>query len=523
VSRTAPDNDATAAGAEITRLAAPASPADYVRDFDMRMLVGGDLCAAAGGEIRPTIDPSTGEPVAEVPEAGAADVARAVDAAAAAQPAWEAAALAERCEAVLRLAAAVEARRDAFAMLDAIDSGNPLAAMENDVRLALEQMHRWPALVRWQPGRTFPASPTGLHYAAPKPYGVVGKILPYNHPALFLLTRILAPLLAGNAVVVKPAWQTPLTALLFAGVARDVLPPGVINVVTGGTEPGDALVRHPRVKRISFIGSVPVGRLIQRGAAEAGVKTVTLELGGKNPMIVFPDADLGAAVRGAIVGMNFGVCQGQSCGSNSRVYVHRAVEQEFVARAAAELEAMTVGPAYVPGVDMGPLITEEHRARVLGYIDSGRSEGARLVTGGGRPAGDAPAGGHFVEPTLFADVGQRMTIAREEIFGPVMSVLPWDDYEQVIGDANDTEFGLTASVWTNDLTLAHRTAERLQAGYVWINDAGTHYWGTPFGGMKSSGVGREEALDEYESYREMKVIHTVLGDPAAALRGMGVR
>jgi 2-formylbenzoate dehydrogenase len=228
-------------------------------------------------------------------------------------------------------------------------------------------------------------------------------------------------------------------------------------------------------------------------------------------MIVFPDADLERAVDGAIRGMNFGVSTGPSCGSNSRTYVHRELHDEFVRRTAERLEAMRVGTAYAHGVDMGPVVSAAHHERVMGFVRSGREQGARLVAGGDRPTdGGAPESGYFVRPTLFTGVTADMRIAREEIFGPVMSMAAWDDEDEVVASANDTTFGLTASVWTRDLDTAHRVADRLRAGYVWVNDSATHYWGTPFGGQKNSGTGREESIEEYESFLELKAVHVRL-------------
>jgi acyl-CoA reductase-like NAD-dependent aldehyde dehydrogenase len=292
----------------------------------------------------------------------------------------------------------------------------------------------------------------------------------------------------------------------------------VLNIVTGGVEPGDALVTHPDVRRIAFTGSVGTGLKIQQRAAEHAVKHLSLELGGKNPMIVLPDMDVDSAVTGALLGMNFGICQGQSCGSNSRVYVHRDIYEDFLAKAGERLEAMRVAPAYADEVDMGPLVSEQHLARVMSYVTAGREEGARLVTGGERPnGGSVPERGYYLRPTLFADIRPDMRITREEIFGPVISAAPWDDFEDVLAQANDTDLGLTASVWTNDLDIAHAMADRLEAGYVWINDSSKHFWGTPFGGWKNSGTGQEESTEEYDSFFEHKVVHTMLRDPQEAL------
>jgi acyl-CoA reductase-like NAD-dependent aldehyde dehydrogenase len=371
-------------------------------------------------------------------------------------------------------------------------------------------------MARFHGGRTIPASP-GLHYTTSRPYGVVGRITAFNHPVMFAATRPLPALITGNTVVMKPAPQTGLSTLALAELYAEAFPPGVMNVVTGGAAPGDALVTHPAVKRVAFTGSVPTGLLIQRRAAESGhVKHVSLELGGKNAMVVFPDADLEEAVEGALYGMNFNVCQGQSCGSNSRVLVHRRLYDAFVARAAERVREYTVAVAYTEEADMGPLVSAAHHERVLGYVEAGVQDGATLVAGGERPAG-VPEGGWFLQPTVFADVRPGMRIASEEIFGPVMSVMAWDGYEEMLELANGVELGLTASVWTRDLDLAHRTADLLDAGYVWVNDSTRHYFGTPFGGTKDSGTGREESVEELDSYLEQKVVHTRLRDPEAAL------
>lgn len=484
---------------------------DLVQGREFKMLIGGEPVDALGGGQRETLNPSTGEPLTEVPYGTAEDIARAVEAARQAQPEWEGAGIDARCTYFEQLAAALEEASDDLAMLDALDGGMPYLAMLGDLAETVENLRQWPRLVRWHGGRTIPASDGNLHYTSYRPYGVVGKIVPFNHPALFATTKILAALIAGNTIILKPAEQTPLSALAFGDLCRRILPPGVVNIVTGGVNTGDALVIHPAVKRLSFTGSGAVGMKIQQRAATAGIKSVSLELGGKNPMIVFPDMDPDEAAAGAIKGMNITVCTGQSCGSNSRVFVHRDIHDDFVERAAERLEALRVAPAYSDGVDVGPLVSAEHRRRVASYVEAGRREGACLVTGGDAPPEhEAPGGGYYLRPTLFSAVKGHMTIAREEIFGPVISTFAWDDYEQVITEANDTDLGLTASVWTNDLSFAHITAERLNAGYVWINDSSAHYWGTPFGGWGNSGVGREECIEEYESYMELKVIHTRL-------------
>jgi len=487
--------------------------ARYVTGHDFRMLIGGDLVAAADGATTETIDPSTGQVLTSVPCAGSDDVQRAFEAADRAQPGWEALGVDGRAEVFARYSEAIAGAKERLAMLDAVDGGMPYRAMLVDVEISRANLRDWPGLVRWHGGRTIPASPGNLHYTTSRPYGVVGKILAYNHPLMFAVTRILGALIAGNAVIIKPAPQVPLSALVLGELAREIFPPGVFNVLTGGAEVGDAIVTHPGIRRIGFTGSVATGLKIQQRAATTAVKHLSLELGGKNPMIVFPDADLDRAIDGAVNGMNFGVCAGQSCGSNSRTYVHRDIYDDFVGRVAERLEAMRVAPAYGDDVDMGPVVSSAHLEHVMGLVESGREQGARLVTGGGRANGSTPPDGYYVEPTLFADVDMGMDIGSKEIFGPVMSMAAWNEIDEVVAAANDTDLGLTAAVWTNDLHCAHRVADRLEAGYVWINDSARHYWGTPFGGVKNSGLGREESTEEYDSYMVQKTVHTVMREP----------
>lgn len=488
----------------------------YVGGREFRNLIGGQFVAAGDGATSEVVDPSTGTTVSEVPESSSADVELAVEAARRAQPGWEAMGVDGRSACFVRFGELLQERREEMAMLDAIDSGNPVKAMRIDIDICMPYIEGWPAMARTLRGEVIPASPGNLHYTSHRPYGVVGRITAFNHPVMFAATRPLPALIAGNSIVIKPAPQTSLSTLGLAEIFAEAFPPGVVNVVTGGAEAGAALVTHPTVKRIAFTGSVPTGLAIQRSAAESGhVKNISLELGGKNAMVVFPDADLEESVEGAIFGMNFNVCQGQSCGSNSRVLVHRKLYDEFVQRSAEKLREYEVGVAYADSTDMGPLVSAQHHGRVSGYLETGVSEGAKLVTGGDHPEG-APSGGYFMTPAVFADVAPSMRIAREEIFGPVMSVLPWDDYDQMIDTANSVDLGLTAAVWTNDVHLAHKTAERLDAGYVWVNDSTRHYFGTPFGGTKNSGTGREESTGELISYMEEKVVHTRLKDPAAA-------
>jgi acyl-CoA reductase-like NAD-dependent aldehyde dehydrogenase len=495
------------------------SPKEFLADQSFRMLIGGDLVGAAGG-VTDTFDPSTGDVLTSVPEATDDDVRQAVEAAQRAQPGWQALGIAGRAACFQQLGELLVEHRERLALLDAVDCGNPLRAMRIDVDICLQYLAAYPRLAWGLHGRLFDVSP-GLHYTKSRPYGVTGRILAFNHPLMFAVTRPLPALITGNTVVMKPAPQTPLSGLALGELFAEAFPPGVMNIVSGGAATGGAIVRHPQVKRIAFTGSVGTGLAIQRSCAESGtVKQLSLELGGKNAMVVFPDVDLEAAVEGAVFGMNLTVCQGQSCGSNSRVLVHADIHDEFVEALAARLDAFRVTTAYTEESDMGPLVSEAHFDRVSGYLDAGQQQGARLVTGGGRPD-DVPAGGYFMRPAAFDRVEQGMSIAQEEIFGPIVSVLRWNRFDDMIETANAVEYGLTAAVWTNDLTLAHRTAELLDAGYVWVNDSTVHYVGTPFGGVKNSGIGREESEEELLSYLEQKVVHTKLGNVDDALLRLG--
>jgi acyl-CoA reductase-like NAD-dependent aldehyde dehydrogenase len=308
-------------------------------------------------------------------------------------------------------------------------------------------------------------------------------------------------------VILKPSEFTSLSALAMADDLRRLFPPGVVQTLTGlGSEVGDALVRHPGIPRIAFIGSAATGRRIQASAAAASVKTVTLELGGKNPIVVFPDADLDLAVEGAIRGMNF-TWQGQSCGSTSRLLVHRDCYDDFVGRVAERVAAMRTGSPLDPASDTGAIVSKQQLEKVLSYIEIGKSEQGRLVTGGERLTAGDLAAGNYVSPALFADVDPAGRLATEEVFGPVLAAIRFDSYDEAIAIANSVEYGLTASVFTRDLRTAIAFSRDIEAGYVWVNETSRHFIGAPFGGVKNSGVGREEDISEIESYTQVKNIN----------------
>jgi betaine-aldehyde dehydrogenase len=472
------------------------------------MHIGGEwVDAAAGGRIE-AVDPTHEELIATIPDGGAEDVAAAVAAAHAAAPEWRDLGWARRAALLRQLASRIEGEAEDLARLDVRDGGLPLAGMRSDVVSAVAEILYYAGIAPQTNGTTAPPTRDTLSYTVREPYGVVGRIIPFNHPFKFAAGKVAAPLAAGNTVVLKPGEQTSLSAIELARIAADVLPPGVLNVVTGrGPTAGAALVAHPAVHRVAFTGSVPSGRAVLRGAAEA-VKHVSLELGGKNPIVVFPDVDVVRAAHAAVAGMNIARCTGQSCGSTSRLFVHADVADRFLDALVARLSALRIGDPMDPRTEVGPLAFRAHYERVCGYLNTAQQEGATIAHGGGRPAGLAR--GYFVEPTVLTDLSDGMTVVREEIFGPVMSVLTWRDVDEVVRRANATPLGLTANVWTRDVTAAHRTAAALEAGYVYVNGTGRRPTGTPFGGWKNSGLGKENSLEELLSYTREKTVTVTL-------------
>jgi betaine-aldehyde dehydrogenase len=474
-----------------------------------RMLIGGEWTAGAGGQWLESLNPANEQPLGRVPAATAEDVARAVEAAKAAQHDWASRSVWERGALLRGVAAAIRARGAAILELEARDTGNSIGKLGADVQIAAGYLEYFAGLGSEMKGETIPATAQGLHLTLREPYGVVARIVPFNHPFMFAAAHLAAPLMAGNTVVVKTPETSPLSGSLLGEICRDVLPPGVVNIVHGlGLPAGDALVRHPQVRRIGFTGSVGTGLAIQRAAASVSVKHVTLELGGKNPFIVFPDADLDRVVDMAVAGMNFSWA-GQSCGSTSRLLLHESVHDEVVERVAQRLRALRLGDPTDAAVEMGPVNSQRQHERVLGFIESARTQGVRLVTGGRRPPGAAFERGFWIEPTLYADVDPATRIAREEVFGPIICALRWRTESEAIRLANSTDYGLTAAVWTRDLGTAMRAIRRIEAGTVWVNTAGQHFVGTPFGGWKDSGLGGEECLDELLSYTQVKAVHVL--------------
>ncbi|MET7422170.1 aldehyde dehydrogenase family protein [Dactylosporangium sp. NPDC005555] len=481
------------------------------QDFvDGRMLIGGKLVEARDGGWLPSADPATEEVIGRVPAATAADVQSAVTAAHEAWPEWAALSMVQRARILKNYARRLAEEGERLLAVEVRDTGNTIAKLRHDIANAVRGIEYFAGLGTELKGETVPASGEYLHYSERQPYGVVGRIVPFNHPILFA-AKFGAPVMAGNTVVIKPSEQSPLSSALLAEIVAETMPPGVVNIVTGdGVGAGLPLVQHPLVKRISFIGSVPTGLAIQRAAAEVAVKHVSLELGGKNPMVVFPDADPDEVAANAIAGMNFG-WMGQSCGSTSRILLPDALYDDVLARIKARTEAIVQGDPADEATGAGPMNNRGQYEKALRYIEIGHEDGARLVTGGQRPEGPRFERGYWLQPTVFADVTPNMRIFREEIFGPIMSVVRYSgDYADAIRLANDVEYGLTASIWTNDIRLATRAARDVRAGYVWVNGVSRHFLGTGFGGFKNSGVGREECFDEMLGYTETKTVHVRL-------------
>ena len=479
-----------------------------IRDDARRLIIGGDSVESADGRTFDTVDPGTGGVLTQVARGGTADVDRAVAAARAALPRWSRAAPAERARLLRRLGDQLESHADELAQLETLDNGKPLGVSRDvDVALAIDHFHYFAGWATKLQGAVVDTSVPDTHvYLRREPVGVVGAIIPWNFPLLMAAWKLAPALAAGCTVVLKPAEQTPLTALRLGELALEAgLPPGVINVVPGYGDTGAAIVEHPGVDKIAFTGSVEVGKEVARSAA-ATLKTVSLELGGKSPNIIFADADLDAATHAA-AGAIF-ANTGQVCSAGSRLYVESAVFDEVVSGVSEAARNLRIGHGLDPETTMGPLISQDQLDRVVGYVERGRGDGGALVTGGGRPAGRSE--GYFVDPTVFADLSPSSALVREEIFGPVLVAQRFDDVEDLAAQANASEFGLAAGVWTSNVGRAHTMAATLEAGTVWINCYGFFDAAVPFGGHKQSGYGRDGGAEAIEKFLHSKAVWTHL-------------
>lgn len=468
---------------------------------------GGAWHKPAGGYLD-TWNPATGQSLGPCAEANAADVDAAVQAAHQGFQVWRKMKPLERAGLMKKVAAVLRANADELAMIDAANCGNPIREMKNDAIVAAAMIDFCAGLVTEIKGETMPMGEGVINMSVREPYGVVARIVAYNHPIMFTAGKMGPALVTGNVVIMKPPYQAPLSSYRMMELIDGIMPPGVINIISAGREGSEALVAHPLVPRLSLIGSVPTGRAIAKAGAER-LKHVTLELGGKNACIIYPDANLEKAARAAVDGMNFTWC-GQSCGSTSRLFVHESVYVKVIALMLERVKFFKPGIPTDMETTMGSIISKQQFDKIMGYIDIAKKDGATLAYGGKRPDDAKLANGFFVEPTIFTGVTQKMRIANEEVFGPVLSVLTWKDEEAMFEQVNSVEYGLTGSIWTTNLANAHRAAGRVESGYIWVNNSSAHFLGASFGGYKQSGIGREEGADELLSFTQVKNINITL-------------
>ena len=475
--------------------------------------VGGKLREGVGAEVIESIYPASAQVVARLHAATDAEVDEAVGVARAAQATWAATPASARGRVLRRAADLIRERNQDLSEIETIDTGKPISeTLVADAASGADCLEYFGGIAASIAGEQIDLGGS-FAYTRREPLGVVGAIGAWNYPIQIACWKAAPALACGNAVVFKPSELTPLTALKLAEILKEAgLPDGVFNVVQGRVATGRALVGHPGVVKISLTGSVPTGRAVMASAG-ASLKPATMELGGKSPLIVFDDADLDNAVGGAMLG-NF-YSSGQICSNGTRVFVQRRVRDAFLDRLVRRTRAMRLGDPLDPATQMGPLVSAAQRDKVLGYIDIGKAEGATLLSGGGAPRLQGLEQGFFVDPTIFADVQDSMRIAREEIFGPVMSVLVFDDEDEVVARANATDFGLAAGVFTRDLQRGHRVVARLQAGTCWINAYNLTPVEIPFGGVKQSGFGRENSRAAIEHYTKLKSVYVEMGDVAA--------
>jgi len=466
-----------------------------------------------GSKTFDTVNPATGEVLTQIVEASAADVDQAVAVARSAFDAkggaWRKMSASERGRLIWKLADLIEQHIDELAELETLDNGKPIFESRNvDMPMVIDVLRYYAGWATKIHGETVNTFDTAFTYTLREPVGVVGLIIPWNFPLLLASWKLGPALACGNTIVMKPAEQTPLTTLRLGELSVEAgFPAGVINIVTGGPETGKSIVRHVGIDKIAFTGSTAVGKEIMRGAADT-LKRVTLELGGKSPNIVFSDADIDSAVKGAINGIFYG--KGEVCNAGSRLFVESNVRDEFLDKLIGRAKKMTPGDPLDPKTRMGAIVSGEQMQTVLSYIDAGKNEGAKLLTGGNRVSVNGDKG-FFIEPTVFGDVSNDMKIAQEEIFGPVLATLKFDDIDEVVEMANRNQYGLAAAVWTRDLKKAHQLSRQLRAGTVWINTYGLMDAALPFGGYKSSGFGRELGQAALEHYTEVKTVWMNMG------------
>jgi acyl-CoA reductase-like NAD-dependent aldehyde dehydrogenase len=481
---------------------------EFVTARQRRMLIDGKWVEAASGKTFDTLDPATGKVLARVAEGDAEDIDRAARAARKAFDAgpWPRMAPPVRQKILLRLADLIEAHGLELAQLETLDNGKSLAESQGvDIPSAAETFRYYAGWVNKIAGETNPTDPAFFNFTLREPVGVCGQIIPWNFPLLMASWKLGPALACGNTCVLKPAEQTPLTALRLGELLQEAgVPDGVVNIVPGlGPTAGGAIVRHPLIDKVAFTGSTEVGKEIHRETASS-LKRVSLELGGKSPNIVFADADVTEAVKGALMGVFFN--QGEVCCAGTRLFVEEKLHDQFADAVATAAAAMKQGPGLEAGTQVGPLVSQEQLERVTGYLDIGKKEGAKVLTGGERNTSSGLADGYFVKPTVFTGVRNDMRIAQEEIFGPVVALIPFKDENDAVLQGNDTFYGLAAGVWTRDVSKAHRVARAIRAGTVWVNCYNVFDVMAPFGGYKQSGYGRELGRHALDLYTQVKSV-----------------
>lgn len=478
-----------------------------------RLFIGGTWTDAASGKTFSSINPATGAVLTHLADGDARDVDRAVHSARAAFESgpWAEMSASDRGRILWKIGDLIDKYNEELGTLETLDNGKPIfESRQVDMPMVAEVFRYYAGWATKIHGETVPVRGPFLNYTLREPLGVVAAIVPWNFPLLLASWKVAPALACGNTVVVKPAPWTSLTALRLAEIAQEAgLPAGVLNVITGSSdELGRALVRHPEVAKIAFTGATMTGQEIARVSADT-LKQVTLELGGKSPNIVLADADIDGAIRGATIGIFYG--KGEVCAAGSRLFVDRKIHDEFVEKLADRAKKLQPGDPLEPKTKFGALVSESQMNKVLGYIEKGKAEGASLVAGGARSEFGSGKG-WFVEPTVFDNVKNDMTIAREEIFGPVLAAITFDDIDEAVREANKTPYGLAAAVWTRDIGKAHRIARRLQAGTVWINTYNNYDPAAAFGGFKMSGYGRELSMHALDSYTQVKSVWVNLKD-----------
>jgi acyl-CoA reductase-like NAD-dependent aldehyde dehydrogenase len=469
-----------------------------------KLFINNEWVQPQSGKYFETLNPATGQPLAEVALAGAGDVGAAVAAATAAFPAWAGMIAGERGALLFKLADLIDAHADALAELETLDNGKPLrVARRGDLPYVTKHLRYQAGWADKIEGTTVPVTfPNQFVYTRREPLGVVGAIIPWNFPLLMAIWKLGPALAAGNTLVLKPAEQTPLTALYLGDLVREAgIPAGVVNILTGPGEPtGAAIAAHAGIAKIAFTGSTAVGAKIMEAAAKSNLKRVSLELGGKSPNVIFADADMAAAIRGAQWAV-FSTA-GQECIAGSRLFVERSVYEQVVDGLRQNVEKMVVDHGFAEKVHVGPLISQQQLDRVAAYVSEGKKGGAEVITGGDR-VGEV---GYFLKPAVFAYNDDTLKLVQEEIFGPVAAVTAFDDFNELVARANSTQYGLAAGVWTRDIAKAHRYAHAVQAGTVWINGYGMIDPAAPFGGYKMSGFGREMGKEAIDLYTQVKTV-----------------